>query len=349
MSEELTEIEQEDIEIEMNQLRDRAKRNQPITDEMWEKVGKYNRKKVEEFLEEMVDLSPKTLTQYKSALREFYYWVYEELDDKKIHKIKKLEFKRYQTSLTRRGVSSNGIKMKRSAISSMNKYIINYYEDYEEFESFRNFVEGVPTPTKNKVYNKVPLSKEEYNLICSTLEKQEKWQLLAAIKVLYSSGCRRSELIQLKKELANSIPIEKEDENGVIKKFYKSAPIRAKGKGEQGEVRPLLVDQEAIDAINKWLEIRGDDKCQYIFVTKYNGTIKQINASTINYWFSDIISKIIGRRVNVHLTRGSRVTIGLEEGMNIKQLSKLLGHKDVSTTQNFYDLRDDEDELGSLF
>lgn len=334
-------------EFETNQLRDRAKKKNPVTEEMWLQVNEFNRNLVEEFLEESTHLSPKSHTQYKSALREFYYWVFENLKDKKLFDIKKKEFMKYQNSLMRRGVSSNGIKMKRSAISSLNKYLINYYEDDEDFETFRNFVEGVQNPPPNKVYSKIPLSKDEYNLICNTLEEKEHWQILAAIKILYASACRRSELIQLRKDTVDLEPVK--DKEGNPTKMYRTAPIRAKGKGEQGEIRPLIIDEESIEAIKKWLEVRGEDNCPYIFVAKYKGETNQVDASAINYWFTDIISPIINRRVNVHLLRGTRATHSLENGIDIKSVAKLLSHKDVSTTQNFYDLRDDDDDLEDLF
>lgn len=337
----------ENKEKEMNQLRDRANRREVITDEMWDKINPENMRYVNEFLEESTHLSPQSYKQYKSALHEFYYWVHETLSDKNIYQIKKKDFMRYQNSLIRRGVSSNGVKFKRSAVSSLNKYLINFYEDEDEFKTFRNFVEGVPNPSPNKVYNKIPLTKQEYKLICNTLEEDNQWQILAALKTLYASACRRSEFVQLKKDTINIEPMK--DKEGNITKVYKTAPIRTKGKGEQGVVRPLLLDEDAVEAIKKWLDVRGEDDCPYIFVSKIKGEVKQIDVSTINYWFSEIISDVISRRVNVHLIRGSRSTHSLEDGVDIKKVKNLLGHSDISTTQNFYDLRDDNEDMDDLF
>lgn len=338
---------EEKKEIKMNTLRERASKEKPVTSEMWEKVNSYNRNFVEEFLMESTHLSAKSQVQYKSALYQFYYWVHETLNDKKINQIKKKDFLRYQNSLIRRGVSSNGIKMKRSAISSMNKYLINYYEDEEDFMTFRNFVEGVQNPTPNKVYNKIPLSKDELELIYKTLEEDEEWQIIAGLKVLYSSGCRRGEFLQLKKEIVNYEPLK--DKDGNPTNTYKTNPVRAKGKGEQGEIRPLLIDKEAIDAINKWLEVRGEDDCEYIFISKHDGKIQQLGITTPNYWFKEIISDIVGRRINVHLTRSTRATHALEDGSDIKAVARLLSHKQTSTTEQFYDLRDNEDDVFDMF
>lgn len=334
-------------EINTNQLRDRAEKIKPVTDSDWEKVNPFNRNLVEEFLMESTHLSEKSATQYKSALRIFYYWVYETLNNKPLNQIKKKDFLRFQNSLIRRGVSSNGIKMKRSAISSLNKYIINFYEDEDDFLTFRNFVEGVPNPTPNKVYNKIPLSKEELELIYTTLEEDGEWQIIAALKVLYSSGCRRGEFLQLKRDIVNNEPLK--DKDGNPTNTYRTNPVRAKGKGEQGEIRPLLIDKDAMDAIKKWLEVRGEDDCEYIFVSKHDGKIQQLGLTAPNYWFKEIISDIVGRRINVHLTRSTRATHALEDGTDIKAVARLLSHKSTDTTQKFYDLRDDEDDVFGMF
>lgn len=329
-----------------NMLRDRAEKVPPVTDEMWSQVSEFNRSMVEEFLEESTHLSKQSQKQYKSALRIFYYWVYETLKDKPIYDIKKKDYLRFQNSLIRRGMSSNGIKIKRSAVSSLNKYLINFYEDEDSFKTFRNFVEGVPNPTPNKVYNKIPLSKEECELIIKTLEEDKQWQVLAAFKFLYYSGCRRAELLELKKEVVTYEPLKDKEGNPTEK--YKTHLLRTKGGGEQGEVRALLFDDDVKHYMQKWLDFRGEDDCEYMFTSSYGNKVEQLDITTPNYWFSDIISDIVGRRTNVHLMRGTRATHILEDGKDIKVAQKLLGHKDVSTTQGFYDLRDDDDDLDEL-
>jgi site-specific recombinase XerD len=333
--------------IDKNMLRERAIKVPDVTDEMWKKVNPFNREKVEEFLLESTHLSKQSQIQYKSALRIFYFWVHDSLNDKNIYEIKKKDFMRFQNFLIRRGLSSNGIKLKRSAVSSLNKYLINFYEDDEEFKTFRNFVEGVTNPTPNKVYNKIPLSKEEFELILKTLEEDEQWQILAAMHFLYASACRRGELLLLRKEIVNYAPIK--DKEGNPTNMYRTHELRTKGKGEFGEIRCLLFDEKAKKAMEKWLEIRGEDDCPYLFISKYDGNARKLGLSAPNYWCKEIISDIIGRRVNPHLIRGTRSTHILESGLDIKKAQALLGHKQSSTTDQFYDLRQNKDDLSDIF
>lgn len=334
--------------IEQNMLRDRAKKIDNVTDEEWEKVNSFNRELVEEFLFESVHLSQQSLKQYRSSLRLFYTWVENVLHGKPVYKIKKKEFMRYQNSLVRRGMSSSGIKFKRSAVSSMNNYLINFYEDSDEFETFRNFVTGVPNPSPNRVYDKVALTVEEVKKIKEALMESEEYQILAAFSVMYASACRRSEFIQLKRDTTKLSEL-KNNNNEPIG-VYKTSQVRGKGSGEQGTLFSLFLDQEAIDHIKLWIEQRGDDGCEYIFVSEIEGEVQQINTTTVNYWFTEIISDIVGRRVNPHIVRASRSTHLIKShGGKLNHAQKLLNHKSSEVTANFYDLNEDEDEIEDMF
>jgi site-specific recombinase XerC len=329
--------------FEKNMLRDKAERSQDVTPEQWQQVNSFNRNLVEEFLMESTQLSPNTIGQYRSGLYIFFNWARETLgEDKKIFQIKKKDFLRFQNMLVRRGMSSSAIKFKRSAVSSFNKYLINFYEDEDDFLTFRNFVEGVPNPTLNKTYDKIPLSQDELVLVEKTLEENNQWQIIAALHFLYFSGCRRSELIEVRKEIVDYDYVEGTD-------YYMTHKLRTKGKGTEGLLRSLLFGDKAKQAIQKWLEVRGEDDCEHVFVSKKNGQVSKLSVSTVNYWFSEIISDIVGRRINPHLVRATRSTDILKSGKDIKKSQKLLGHKDSATTEKFYDLREEQEDMSDLF
>lgn len=52
-----------------------ANRSEEITDEEWLTVNEFNRDMVEDYLNNQVHLSPKSLIAYRSALRIFFVWV----------------------------------------------------------------------------------------------------------------------------------------------------------------------------------------------------------------------------------------------------------------------------------
>lgn len=339
-----------------------AKRSDEITDEMWNEVCEFNRNMVKEYLENQTHLSAKSQLQYASALRIFFWWVKENLGNKECIDIKKKEFIKYLNWLTNRGLSDSAIKLKKSCVSAFCSYIMSYYE--EEYPTFRSFVTSdMKVVQTGYVHEKVPITFEEYEMLCQKLEELEKWQILAWLKFSYSAGCRRAESRQLLKEVVDyEITVKNitmTDENGNKKqtesRFYKTHKIRCKGHSKVGKVRQLSFNQEAMDAIKKWLEVRGEDDCPYVFVTKTkdsdgNIIIQQVSESTFNDWCSGLLTKLLGRRMHPHLLRESRATnMVVSEGKSIEAAQKLLGHESSETTVKHYIIREDSDDADEAF
>lgn len=326
-----------------------------ITDEKWSLVDSENRKIVEEYLEQSIQLSDHTLKQYTSALRIFFYWIYENAGNKKFYEIKSKDFLFYQNYLSKIGMSSSGIRLKRSAVSSLNNYIEVFYQD--EYPMFRNYInKGIPTPKQKFINKKEPLTMEEYNNLCSELEKRELWQHLAYLKFSFSSGARRSEVAQLLKDVVNYEPKIKTISvlnDGVVEervsKYYLTHNIRCKGSSKEGKIRQLAFDEEAMEAIKKWIAFRGEDNCEYVFISGSGDTSKKISVETFNFWCRTIFEEIVGRRVHPHLIRETRATtLVVEQGKDIEVAKKLLGHESSATTE-IYVIRDEEDNADEAF
>lgn len=335
-----------------------AKHSDEITNEMWQKVNKFNRDLVNEFLDSKIELSTKSKIQYESGLKIFFWWVHENLDNKDCFDIKKKEFVKYLNWLTNRGLSESAIKLKKSVVSSLCSYMLEFYED--EYPTFRPFVtSSMKVVQTGYVHEKQPLTTEEYEELCKQLEELEKWQMLAWLKFSYSTGCRRAEARQLLKEVINYQPIIKQvktndkDGNEIETKSisYKTHKIRCKGRSQVGKVRQLQFGQDAMDAIKKWLEVRGDDDCPYVFVAKgKDGTYHQIGEDGFNDWCSGLLTNLVGRRVHPHLLRESRATnIVVEEGKSVETAQKLLGHESSETTIKHYVIREDTDDADEAF
>ncbi|MBE5927597.1 MAG: hypothetical protein E7270_11640 [Lachnospiraceae bacterium] len=334
------------------------KKIQPITQEEWEKCNEFNRNIVDEFLNNSFHLSPQSKKAYKSNLMIWFNWVRKNLNNKPQYEIKPLEYLRYQSWLLSIGHSSSDISNKRAAISSLCNYMEMYYID--QFPNFRTCIaKGMSKPEAKFVREKIPPTKEEMEKLFTELEMREEWQKLAYLKYTYDTGCRRAESIQLLKEVVDYMPIVKEkeieDEDGnkhtVVIKYYRSNSTRCKGRGETGKIRKLVFTQDTMDAINKWLEVRGDDDCPYVFVSGIGKNVKQISDSALNKWASGIFTEILGRRFHPHILREARATTAVvEEGKSIESVQKLLGHQDSSTTVNHYIIRDETDEeIDELF
>lgn len=318
----------------------------PVTEQEWELVDIDNRELTNNFLNQL-HLSPHTLRQYTSAARIFFRWVKENAQNKPIHKLKVRDGMAYQNYLISLGLSSNAIKFKRSVVSSMCGYYEVFYGD--DHPLFRNiFNKQVPSVPKENVREKIPLTKEEYDLLLAELERREEWQMLAFLKFTYSSGCRKGEVVQLLKEVSEYEKVK--DKEGNFKSFYQTHNIRTKGRGVQGKIRKLLFDEEAMKAIHKWLEIRGEDDEPRMFVKKTKtGKVTALSPNAFNHWCAGLFSEILGREIWVHLIRSTRAThLVVLEGKDIKSAQAVLGHQDSSTTE-IYVVRDSSDDADDAF
>jgi site-specific recombinase XerD len=64
---------------------------------------------------------------------------------------------------------------------------------------------------------------------------------------------------------------------------------------------------------------------------------------------AEVLSNILGRRINVHIFKNSCVTYHLERGVDINLVSKFIAHHENVATTQIYDLRDFEDEKNGIF
>jgi integrase len=291
-------------------LAKKANKTIEVTDEMFLSCNKFNRDIITEYLENATHLSPKSHKQYLSSLRIYAYWIKQNCNDKSIIEVRSRDYMRFQNWMVNNGLSAAVVKIRRSAVSNLNNYLMIYYE--EEYPTFRNYInKQIKVPVTGFVHKKEPLTPDEYIHLCNELEKREEWQKLAYLKFTYITGCRREESRQLLKEVVDYQPIKKmvkvKDDDGnqtetEITK-YKTHEIRCKGASVVGKVRKLEFDQDAMDAIKKWLEIRGEDDCPYVFISHYKGKVRQVSATTFNRWCGNLFAEIIGRRVHTHLFR----------------------------------------------
>lgn len=333
-----------------------VKKSMGITEEQWALVNIENRNMVKDFLEQSTQLSTYTLNQYKSALEIYFWFIKENCEDKAFYDIRSRDFLKFQNWLVNRGLSSSAIKLKRSVVSSFNGYILLYYED--EYPDFKNYIsKKIPNPPSAFVNAKEPLNLDEYKILCEKLEEKELWQQLAYLKFSFSTSARRNEVRQLLKSVIISEPlikdVESRDKNGnkiiLQSKSYLTEDVRCKGRGKIGKIRKLQFDQSAMDAIKKWLDIRGEDDCPYVFVSIRGEKVSQARVEIFNYWCTNILEPIVGRRVHPHLLRESRATtLVVEQGKDISVAQKLLGHNSSQTTE-IYIIRKDTNASDGAF
>ena len=175
---------------------------------------------------------------------------------------------------------------------------------------------SIVTPRKDG-YLPSLLSKEEVmKMIKFPFGKQEKdLRDRAIVEILYSSGIRVGELVNLK----------------IGDVDFKELVVKIFGKGKKERIVPLT--DFAKDALENYLFLRVGEKFRdsYIFLNKNH---KKITERGVQYIIGKLAKNAgVYRNVTPHMFRHSFASHFLENGMNLRYLQHMLGHTNLSTTE----------------
>lgn len=158
---------------------------------------------------------------------------------------------------------------------------------------------------------------EVNNLLDIEIKTIEDIRNKAMLELLYASGFRISELLNIKL--------------GDID--FTNAVVRTFGKGSKERVVPL--PDVTLDYINKYLEIRKDilnkKESDYLFITKRGN--KMDRTTFFKFIKNLLIKKNIHKDISPHTLRHSFATHLLEGGADLRSIQVLLGHENIKTTK----------------
>ncbi|MGI6709962.1 MAG: site-specific tyrosine recombinase XerD [Bacilli bacterium] len=222
-------------------------------------------------------------------------------------------------SLNRKGLSSLSQARKISSIKSFHKFLM-----LEKITS-TNVAKLISNP---KIEKKLPVtfSIQEIDLLLEQFKPDSPLGIRdrAVVELLYSSGLRISELVNLKLE---DLHLELNF-------------IKITGKGNKERIVP--VGEIAIDYLNKYLSesrpFLNKKHNNWVFLSK-NGS--QINRQTI---FTTLKEKAkqanLSESISPHKLRHSFASHLLEQGTDLRLIQELLGHEDISTTEIYTHVND---------
>lgn len=308
-----------------------------VTEEKWEKVNEENKDLLGEFLDykRSTSKSEETIKQYEAMLRIFFVWVMEKCKNKHFTEVNKREYIKFQGYLLNDlGHSPARIRTIRSSISSLGLYIENIMDD--EYPDFRNLINKIEAPVKNPVREKTILSFEECEKVADKLMGRGEYQLACFLMVASYSGLRKAELTRLKiADFTTNINMALGDS------FYKTSPIKVKGHGNRVESKYIW------NKCDKWLRAflqkRGEEgvECEYLFYRKDKGVYKQMLIATANS-FANSLNKEFDDQLYLHSLRHLLTSELVRAGLPLDVPKMLLGHSNVSVTQLYNDVPEED-------
>lgn len=175
-----------------------------------------------------------------------------------------------------------------------------------------NPAEMLEAPAKEETKHRKMLSEEEViALVHSDLSARDE----AILRILYSSGCRVSELINLRWQ-------------DVIAQGDKAILV-IRGKGSK--TRESGISAAAYRSLLNIKPTIGLDVADYVFKSRQN---RQMDRTTVNWLFSRL-SKKIGHKISPHWFRHSHVSHALARGANPVDVQEQVGHSSLTITTGY--------------
>ena len=251
-------------------------------------------------------LSKNTVSSYKNDISSFLSW----LNKKEINYkyVSGKDINEFISNLFNCGLKSSSINRKISSIKHfylfLSKKKIIKYSPADEIE----------TPKQEK-YLPISMSEEEVERLINSpnsnriIERRDK----AMIEILYATGMRISELVNLK---LTDIDFNR----SVLKVFGKGSKERLVPYGEKAAeaLNIYLRDRKRSDSKNVFLSNRGSQITRGAFWQRIKVYIKRENLKS---------------SISPHTLRHAFATHLLNRGADLRSVQILLGHSDLSTTQ----------------
>ena len=254
-------------------------------------------------------LSPHTLTNYQRDLKQ----AIEYFNEQDIHSwlgIQIHQYRAYVARQHRKNLAGKTIQRQLSSLRRLYEYLIK-----EQLVS-NNPLKGLKAPKTGRKLPKAPGIEQIEHLLQNNDQDLLHIRDRAMFDLIYSSGLRLSELTNI-----DCIDIKLQDNQ-----------LRVLGKGNKE--RELPIGRKAIEALEKWLKVRGDlakSDEQALFVSRFGTRITQRGVQQRLQKLA--IDQGLPIHLHPHMLRHSFASHLLESSGDLRAVQELLGHADISTTQ----------------
>ena len=255
--------------------------------------------------------SPLTLKSYQSDLNQFTQFLESEIQFNHFSAVQHFHIRGFVAQLMKDGLSAVSVNRKLSTLKSFFKYLL------KSGEISSNPANKVIGPKKPK---RLPVFVEEAQLeeIFSTIQLEDTFENnrnKLIVDVLYQTGIRRAELIDLKEEDVDLFG------------------LKLKVLGKRNKERLIPFGLELKRQIQKYLQEKKEANytSPFLFIHKKD---KKLSPQNVNKIVNDILAMVTtSKKKSPHVLRHSFATSLLNNGADLNAVKELLGHSNLSATQ----------------
>ena len=260
--------------------------------------------------------SEHTVLSYSNDLKQFEEYLLNAYQVDDVLKANHLMIRSWVVALSKNEITPRSVNRKLSALNSFYKYALKH----GHIE--KNPMKKVVAP---KVGKRLPsyVMEDEIPVVMKATDLQAEayaqWRDKTILFLLYTTGMRRSELIQLKIEDVN-----------VSRK-----EIRVIGKGKKERIVPMTAD--SLQFLKEYMEVRKAEFTDIVIDGSYlllSDKGKKMDPRTVYA----IVNKYLklapsAEKKSPHVLRHSFATHLLNNGADINAIKELLGHANLGATQ----------------
>ena len=252
-------------------------------------------------------LSKNTVKAYETDIKGFIKWINKN-NKQSLLNIKESSVNQYISYLFNLKLKSSSVNRKISSLKSFYLFLLK-----KKLIRYSPFSEVI-SPKQEK-YLPASMSESEVEKLLNSpdaskdIEQRDK----AMIEMLYATGMRISELVNLK--------ITDIDMNRSV--------IKVMGKGSKERLIPF--GESASEALFNYLKIRKDSSSKEVFISNRGRKITRVA-----FWQRIkvyLLRENLKISISPHTLRHAFATHLLNRGADLRSVQLLLGHSDLSTTQ----------------
>lgn len=286
------------------------------------KLNKNNKDILEKYQIYLLTVKQKEEETTVSSYIEDIYKYLEYMENNKIKTALDIEYQNitnYLKYLDNNNYKTSSIIRKIVSIKLFHKYLSEEYK-------IKDVSSKIINPRLRRKLPNILTIEEVDNLLDIKLNTPFDYRNKAMLELMYSSGLRVSELVDLK---LNNIDLD----NGYV---------RCLGKGKKERIIPI--GEIAIEYLKKYInEYRNSMKKGYYTENVFlNNHGKNITRQGFFLIIKNIAKeKNIDKNITPHMLRHSFATHLLNNGANLRTIQEMLGHSSITTTQIYTNVSND--------